>query len=326
MVVLMLITGGCSTADKRVTSKEQYPVKPITILVPYAAGGTTDIVARTMEKKAIQHLGQPLTVMNKPGGSGTIGLNELVASKPDGYTIGVGTIGMILQPLYGQSKYNYPTALEPLAKVMNTPIIMTVSANSKWNNLSEFIAYAKAHPSEIKYGHNGLGGGVYVAAEMFEKAAGIRMEQVPFRGDPEALAALLGNHVDVTFTLQGTSKEYVKSGKIKILAVAEPQRLKDADFKDVPTFKEQGFDVEFCNWQCIVAPKDMPSFIKNTLANGIKEILNDPEFQENMRSMGFEVDYLGPEDCLKQWAHDNEYLGKVVQETGIAAQVAAQRK
>lgn len=307
-------------------AEKSYPIKPITILVPYSAGSTPDVLARMLEKKSIQFLGQPLIVTNKPGGSGTIAWNELASSKADGYTIGVATTGVVLQSLYGQAKYNYPTAMEPLAKVTTTPIVMVVPSNSKWKNLSEFIAYAKAHPNAIKYGHGGLGTAVHVVAELFAQTAGIQMEQVPFQGGSEQIAALLGNHIDVAFLIQGNLKEYVKDGQLNVFAVAESHRLRDAEFSNVPTFKEQGLNVEFDNWQCIAAPKGLPISVKNKLVSGIKELINDVEFQANMREVGLAVEYLGPEDCIKGWALQNDHLGKVIQETGIAQRIVSQRK
>ncbi|MCE5286938.1 MAG: tripartite tricarboxylate transporter substrate binding protein [Pelosinus sp.] len=304
----------------------KYPGRPITVLVPFSAGGLSDSIARAMEKVAVKHLGQPLLIVNKPGGAGTIAWNELAGSKPDGYTTGIAGIGTILQPLYGPTKYNYSTALEPIAKISNISLVMVVMSDSNWGNLEEFIAYAKAHPGEIKYGHSGLGSVTQVGAEMFAQAAGIKMQQVPFQGDSESIAALLGKHVQVIFSFQGVINEYVKSGKTKVLAVCGDHRIKNIDFKDVPTFKEQGLDVVTKNWQCLAIPKEMPSDVKNKLVSGIKAIINDAEFQTNLKELGISAEYLGPEDCLKEWAIDNEQMEKVVRDTGIADQIAAHKK
>jgi Uncharacterized protein conserved in bacteria len=325
---MAILVGGCGSVQEKEASKQQvkYPSKPITIIVPYAPGGDSDMIARSMEKMAIKYLGQPMIVINKPGGGATIGWNELAGSNPDGYTIGITTIGAILQPLYGSTKCNYPTALIPLAQVTTSPMALTVSTESSWQNLNELIEYAKAHPGELKYGHPGLGATANVVAEMFIKEAGVTIEQVPFQGSAEALAALLGGHVKVMFSNIAAVKEQVKAGKVRILAIADPNRYEDKDLKNVPTFKEQGINLVFNNWQGIGAPKGIPDDIQYKLAEGLKNLINDPEFQKNMENLGMKVDYLGPKEFGERWITDNQHLTKVVKETGIAERIAAQKK
>jgi tripartite-type tricarboxylate transporter receptor subunit TctC len=304
----------------------EYPVKSITVIVPFTAGGMTDILTRAMEKTAAKYFDQPFVIANKPGGAGTIAWNELVKVKPDGYTIGVATIGSVLQPIYGQSKYNYPTALEPIAQFANPPLVMSILPNSKYSSLAEFVEYAKEHPGEIKFGHSGLGAGTHVLAEMFAQAANIKMEQVPFQGSSEEIAALLGGHIDIIVSGTPELKDYVKSNTIKVLAITGSHRSSDGNFSNVPTFKEQGFNVMMDNWHCIAVPKELPPEIKTKLAIGLKNIINDPEYQLAMRKLGIEAEYLGPEDCIKKWAFDSEILTKVVHETGIFERIAAQKK
>lgn len=323
--LLGILCSGCNSL-KTQSSQAKYPVRPITILVPFTAGGSMDQLARALEKIGYKYLGQPLVVVNRPGGGGTIAWNELVSAKPDGYTIGMTAGGIILQSIYGQSKYNYVTALEPIAKITNAPPTMAIIKNEKWHNLQEFIAYAKEHPGEIKYGHSGLGTAMHVAGEMLALEARIQLEQVPFQGDSEAIAALLGNHIDVIFGTATPLKEYVKSGKIEILAVADDHRLADADFQDIPTFKEQGYNVELSNWQCIAAPKDLPPEVKTKLIMLFRETIEDPQFQDNLKSMGYSVEYIGSEDSIREWSLEYKRLAKVIQKTGIAERIAAQRK
>ncbi|CQR74557.1 Tripartite tricarboxylate transporter family receptor [Sporomusa ovata DSM 2662] len=306
---------------------EKYPTKPITVIVPFAASASSDIIARALEKSAYKHLGQPLVVVNMPGGAGTVGMNELAGAKPDGYTIGVVGVGAILQPLYGQTRYHYPTALEPLAKVVSSPTIVACLTDKPWKNLNELVSYAKQHPGEIKFGHNGLGTAVHVTGEMFAKETGITIKQVPFRGgEPESLAALLGGHTQLIFSYNpAVLKEYVKSGTIRILGVAEENRLTIPGFEDVPTFKEQGIDIAFNFWTGIAAPKEMPLAEKARLTYGLRQMVNDPEFKENMEKLGMSVQYLGPEDFGDRWIADNKKLSKIVKETGIAELIAAQK-
>jgi tripartite-type tricarboxylate transporter receptor subunit TctC len=327
LVLITMITGGCGIKhSKSANAPEKYPARPITIIVPFSAGDTTDLVARALEKTAVKHLGQPLVVINKPGGGGTIGWNELSGAKPDGYTIGITGIGLILQPLYGSTKYNYPTALEPLTRVGTTPVVLAVRADQPWQTLEDLVSYAKQHPGAVKYANVGLGTITHVTAEMFAKETGIAIEQVPFAGGPEVLAATLGGHTHLSFTLSTAIKEYVKSGKIRVLAVAGEKRLTEPEFAQVPTFREQGVDITFSTWHGVAAPKGLPEDARNKLAEGLKRILNDPAFIKDMEGVGLAVEYLGPQETVDQWISDNTKLSKIVKETGIAERIASQKK
>jgi tripartite-type tricarboxylate transporter receptor subunit TctC len=327
LLFMTMLTGGCgSMQSKSANAPEKYPARPITIIVPFSAGDTTDLVARALEKTAVKQLGQPLAVINKSGGGGTIGWNELSGANPDGYTIGVTGIGLILQPLYGPTKYNYLTALYPLAQVGTTPVVLAVRADQPWQTLEDLVSYAKQHPGAVKYANVGLGTITHVTAEMFAKETGIAIEQVPFAGGPEVLAATLGGHTHLSFTLSAAIKEYVKSGKIRVLAVAGEKRLTEPEFAQVPTFREQGLDITFSTWHGVAAPKGLPENVRNKLAEGLKGMINEPAFKKNMEDMGVAVEYLGPQETLDQWIADNTKLAKIVKETGIAERIASQKK
>lgn len=327
-ILCLFITGlisGCSTQQSLQNTAEKYPTRPITIIVPYAAGGSLDMIARAMEKESAKVFGQPFIITNKPGGGGTIGWNELVKSNPDGYTLGITATAVILQPLYGQTSYHYPSALEPIAQIATIPIFIATSTDDPWQNINDLIEYAKQHPGEIKFGHGGLGTALHVVGEEFAKEADIDIDQVPFQGDSETMAALMGNHVQIIVTTPAI-KEQVRSGKIRVLAVASEKRLPDPIFKDVPTLKEQGINVVFSHWHGIAAPKGMPADVKEKLAKGIKEIIDNPEFKNTIQSLGMTVEYLGPEESAQKWIRESEQLSKVVKETGIAERIAAQKK
>jgi len=327
LLISTITLGGCNMGAKESATVEKCPAKPITIIVPFAAGGSMDMIARSLEKSAVKHLGRTLIVVNMPGGSGTIGMNELAGSKHDGYTIGVISTGLILQPLYGQIRYHYPTALAPLVKVADTPMMVATLADKPWRNLSELVSYAKEHPGEIKFGHSGLGSTEHIVGETFAQKTGIDIKQVPFKGGSESLAALLGEHVQLIFVASPTVlKEHVKNGTIKVLGVAEEKRLTIPGFENVSTFKEQGIDLTFSFWNGIAAPKDMPAVEKARLIAGLREMVNDPDFKKNMEELGMTVQYLGPEEFSERWIEDNAKLTKIVKETGIAELIASQKK
>jgi tripartite-type tricarboxylate transporter receptor subunit TctC len=327
LLFVIAILGGCSMQNKPANGTAvKYPAKPITVMVPYSAGGMTDIMTRAMEKFAVKYFEQPFIIVNKPGGAGTIAWNELIKDKPDGYVVGVMTYSAILQPIYGQSKYNYSTALDPIAQFANPPMVLSVLPNSKYKTLEELVRYAKDHPGEVKFGHGGLGAGSHVLVEMFAKEADIKIEQVPFQGSAESIAALLGGHIDMIVSGTPELREYIKSNQIKPIAVTGSHRLNDPGFTDVLTFKEQGFNDAINNFHCIVAPKEIPLEIKSKLVLCFKNIINDPEYQAAMRELGVETEYMGPEDCIKAWAFDSQLLTKVVHETGVFEKIAAQKK
>lgn len=278
---MAIILGGCSMSMESMTSAK-YPTKPINVIVPFAAGGNADFLARGLEKSSKKYLGQPLAIVNMAGGAGTIGMNEMVGAKPDGYTIGVIGTNVILQPLYGETRYHYPTALDPLVQVVAMPTLLAVRADKTWGNLGDLVNYAKQNPGEIKFGHAGLGTTGHIVGEMFAKEAGVKITQVPFKGDSESLAALLGGHVQLVFGTPATLKEHVKSGAVKILGVATEKSLVIPDFENVPTLKDQGINVAFNFWTGVVAPKGIPADEKTKLVTGLKEMINDPEFKRSM--------------------------------------------
>jgi tripartite-type tricarboxylate transporter receptor subunit TctC len=326
LLLISIIMGGCNDIQsKTITAAKSYPDKPITVIVPFSAGGGLDLVARSFERSALKYLGQPLVVVNKSGGSGTLGWNELVNANSDGYTIGISDINVLLQPLYGSTKYHYPTALEPIAQVTTSPLVMVVQANQPWIDIDTIIKYAKQHPGQLKFGHPGIGSLPHISGELFAQITDITLEQVPFRGGPEAITALLGNHIQIAFVNPSVVKEQIKSGTLRALATTGEQRLNDPDLAQIPTFKEQGFDIVLNNWFGVAAPKELPPQIKTKLEESFKAMITDPEFKANIENLGLQVEYLNSEDSKDKWRSDGDKLAKTIQETGILEQIKAQK-
>ncbi|MBP2629563.1 MAG: hypothetical protein H6Q70_191 [Firmicutes bacterium] len=307
------------------TTTINYPNKPITVIVPFSAGGGLDLVARTLEKLAPKYLGQPLVVLNKPGGAGTIGWNELVNASPDGYTLGISAVDVLIQPLYGSTKYHYPTALEPIAQATTSQWIMVVSAEQPWQNVNDIINYAKQHPGQLKLGNTGIGSPPHIIGEAFAKVTGVTLEQVPFRGASDATAALLGKHIQIVFTTPAIVKEQIKNGTLRALATTGKQRLTDPYLAQIPTLKELGVDIALTNWYGIAAPKELPPEIKAKLEEGFKAMIADPEFKTNIENLGLQVEYLNSDDSKERWHLDGDKLTKNIQETGILEQIKAQK-
>ncbi len=312
--------------NKAVPAATKYPEKPITLIVPFSVGGGTDLAARLLEKNALKYLGQPLVIVNKPGGAGTVAWNELAGAAPDGYSIGMTSTEMILHPLYASTKYHYPTALEPLAQISDISMVMVVQSDQPWKSVDDLIKYAKQHPGQLKFANSSLGSLSHITGETFAKTATIDLMQVPFQGGAESMANLLGGHVQIAFLSPSLVKENIKSGKVRALAVAGDKRLSDPLFANIPTFKEQGFDVAFGDWYILAAPKELPIEVKNKLIDGFNRMINDPEFKTNMNNLGLEVSYLDAKDSQEKWINENQKLSKIVQETGILDLIKAQKK
>ncbi|WP_215831222.1 tripartite tricarboxylate transporter substrate binding protein [Pelorhabdus rhamnosifermentans] len=314
-------------STKVITPKiEKYPNKPITILIPWSAGSPTDLIARILEKLSLKYLHQPIIVVNRPGGTGTIAWNELSASNPDGYTIGISSCELLLQPLFVSTKYDYATALDPLAQITATPFVMFVKADQPWQSVNDLISYAKQHPGQVKFGHSGIGSLGHIVGETFCKETNITMNQVPFQGAPEVISALLGGHIQVAILNPGSVKNFVQNGTIKILAVASKKHLTDPILADAKTFQEQGINIFYNSRYGIAVPKETPMAIKDALAEELKKIITDPEFKKSVENLGLQYEYLGPKESEERWLTDRRELTKALQETGILDLIKSQKQ
>jgi len=203
--------------------------------------------------------------------------------------------------------------------------VMIVQADQPWQNVYKLIEYAKQHPGQLKFGHTGIGSLPHIVGETFANDADINIGQAPFRGGSDVIAALLGKHVQVAFTSPFTVKEQIKSGTVKALAVSSEQRLTDPILAQIPTFKEQGFDIIFNYRQGVAVRKGLSPEVKTKLAEGFKAIILDPEFKSNMDTLGVEIEYLGPKEAQDKWIDDNTKLTKVIKETGILDIIKGQK-
>lgn len=326
LLVILIIIGGHTAMNSKLSTGSKYPTHPITIIVPFSAGGGMDLVARALEKVAPKHLGQSLVVVNKLGGAGSIAWNELSSSTSDGYTIGLTSPELLTLSLYGTTTYHYPTALEPLAQISNTQMILVVNKDQQWNDLSTLITYAKQHPGELKFGHSGIGSLSHLIGEVFADSIPTTFEQVPFRGGSESITALLGKHIQFAFVGPAIAKEHVKKGTLCPLAISGEHRLSDPDLAQIPTFQEQGIPIVFNDWHVIAAPKDLPPEIKSQLVTGLQHMISDPAFQKSMNTIGIEVEYLDAKTTAVKWITEREKLTQQLQATGIADLINSQKK
>ncbi len=320
-LMAVALVSGCSQTGSNQNAAD-YPTGPVSVIVPMAAGGPSDLTARSMEKLASKYLGQSLVVENKDGASGVLGYNEIVQAEPDGYTLGLAATNMILQPLYGGTEYTYTQEFYPIAQAVSNPVAVAVLADSPVQTLQELVDYTKEHPGELKYAYTNVGSLPHVASAMFVKETGAQMESVPFQGGSDSMTAFLGNNVQVSFTQISELKSHAANNTVKILAVATDERLEN--FPDVPTFKENGVDLVCATWFGVVGQKELPDEIKTKLTEAFKGIISDPEFVKTAEDLGYIVDYLGPDDMAAKWEEEESSYRTTIDESGIGEEMKRQ--
>jgi len=207
-------------------STADYPAKPIELIVPFGAGGGTDVLARVFAEAAKKHVSQPIIVLNKPGASGGIGLSEVVAARPDGYKIAMITVEMAIIPHMGIAKFSPENDFTPIVRLNADPVVLTVRAESPWKTIEEIVDAATKTKEPLKFGNAGTGGVSHLAAAALQQKIGATFTHVPFQGNAPAVVALLGGHIDAVMASPSEVATFIASGKLRALAVLADQRLK----------------------------------------------------------------------------------------------------
>jgi tripartite-type tricarboxylate transporter receptor subunit TctC len=266
-------------------AQENYPNKPITLIVPFAAGGSTDLIGRVVAEGLHAVLGQPVVVENRAGAGGSLGTLAIVKAPPDGYTIGMGTVSTLaINPAtYKNLQFDVLSDLTPIGSIAVVPNIMSINPAVKANTLPAFITLAKQQPGKFSYASPGYGSVAHLLGEQFKIAAGVDMLHVPYRGMGPALSDVIGGQVQVVFDNLPTSLEMVKSGKLRGMAVSGAKRADS--IPDLPTFGELGLDD--MNWTAffgLVAPKDVPGPIVKKLNEALLRVLAMPGVRDTLAS------------------------------------------
>lgn len=238
---------------------QDYPAKPVRLIVPFPPGGSVDLVARLVGKSLSDSLKQPFTVDNKPGASGNIGADYVAKSPPDGYTLLVGSAGIFAanQHLYANPPFDPQKVFSPIMRIVDQPNILVVNASSPVKSVKDLIALAKDQPGKLSFGSASVGSAQHFSAEVFMQQAGVSLLHVPYKGGAPALTDLMGGQIDFLFDTSPTALPYVKSGKLRALAITSGQR--SALLPDVPTMKEAGLpNFEVVTWTGIAAPAGTP--------------------------------------------------------------------
>lgn len=300
---------------------QAFPSKAITIIVPYAAGGSSDTRARQLGEKLQKILGKPVIVDNKAGGNGNIGTDAIARATPDGHTIGIGNFAPLAvnKTLYPKLNFDPKTDLVPVALVERGPVVLLVSADkSPYKQLSDLVTAAKAKPDKLSYASAGSGGAYHLAAEMLNVSAGVSSVHIPYKGGGPATNDLMAGTVDYMMDMVPASLGYVRATppKMRALAVASDKRV--AALPDVPTFAELGFkDMEISNWFGIVAPKGTPPAIVDKLNQAINKALKEPDLAGRITSMGNIVGGGSPQDFARFIDAESARWSRLIKERSI---------
>ena len=281
------------TAAPGATRALEYPTRPVEIIVPFAAGGGTDLIARLMCEGLSQRLGQSFVAVNRPGANTNVGTLAAIHAKPDGHTLLMASIGLAANPsLYAKLGFDPQRDLAPIALIANVPTILVVSKALPVDALPSFIAYVKARPGELNYASYGVGSGPHLAAELFQSVTGTRIVHVPYGGGGPAALGVIGNTVQMLFSSVVPVLGMVRGANVKAIAVAAERRL--TLLPEVPTFKESGVDYETGTWFGILAPAKTPAPVIAKLQAAIHDMLSDPTTRARLTEQGAEVADLGP--------------------------------
>jgi tripartite-type tricarboxylate transporter receptor subunit TctC len=271
-------------------AQDSFPDHPIRLLVPYAAGGGTDAVARTFAARLGGVLGQTVVVDNKPGAGGNIATETCAQAKPDGYTLLVGSIGVysINPALFKDLTYDPARDMDLLTLAVRTPNVLVASQKFPANTVAELVAYMKKNPEQVTFTSSGIGSSDHLTAVLFWQKTGTKGVHVPYKGGAAAMSDMIGGHADVSFQNLGAASGHVKAGRLKILGVTSDQR--HPVFPDTPTMTEAGVpDLVVYSWQAFAAPKGLPKDVTDKLQPALVAALKDPEVVRKFDEIGFEV-------------------------------------
>jgi tripartite-type tricarboxylate transporter receptor subunit TctC len=295
-----------------------YPNHPVRIVVPFPAGGTTDILARATAQKLTEGLGQPFVVENRPGAAGNIGAELVAKSPPDGYTMLMGTVGThaINPSLYDKMPYDHVKDFVPVVLVAGVPNVLVVHPSVPVMSVQELIAYAKANPGKLNFASSGAGTSIHLSGELFKTMTGVSMQHVPYKGSSPALADLTGGQVQLMFDNLPSALPLIKAGKLRALAVTSLTR--STVLPDLPTVSESGLaGFDSSSWFGLLAPAGTPKDVVARVNGEVAKWLATPDAKEKLAAQGAIVaSGLAPEDFTRHIASETAKWQKVVKESG----------
>ncbi|HET9903579.1 MAG TPA: tripartite tricarboxylate transporter substrate binding protein [Xanthobacteraceae bacterium] len=299
-------------------AQEKYPSRPITLVVPFPAGGSVDLTARAVAAPLEKILGQPVVIQNRSGAAGAVGTRAVATADADGYTLLASTAQISVLPpvdeVFGRKPAFAREDFQPIARLSADPVFLAVNAQRPWKTLGELVEDAKRNPGAINYSHGGLYGATHLPVEMFLRAAGIRMQQIPTQGGGPAMTAALGNHVALLVAHPGVLKPHAEAGTMRVLASLGDRR--SAAFPDVPTMKELGYDVEFSLWQGLFAPARTPEPVMTVLREAVAKAVETEQFKTALRRAGSDPAYQDTAAFRTWWEKQNQTMDEAVRAIG----------
>lgn len=272
-----------------IAQAQGYPTKPIKLIVPFAAGGSSDLLGRIVAQKLGERLGQPIVVDNRAGVGAMLGTSLVAKSPPDGYTLLLGvTSALVFGPLMTKQQYYDPLKdFTPISRLVNHPSVLIVHPSVKANTVGELVALAKANPGSLNYGSQGNGTTAHLAGERFNTTAGVNIVHVPYRGASLAMTDLLGGRIQMMFDSASTSLPHMKSGGVRAIAIAGRTRF--SGLPELPTIAEAGYPgFDMASWNGLLGPAGMPKDVVARLSIEVAAVFNDPALRERLRADGVE--------------------------------------
>ena len=285
----LMLGASAALASGLASAKGGYPDGPITLIVPYAAGGVSDIMGRALGLAMSKQLGQSVIIENKPGAAGAMGVLDVKRARPDGYRLTLTPAGIFRQPHVQKVQYDPLKDVQYIATFMTYDFLITVPPDSPFKTVKDMVDYAKTHPGEITYGTPGNFTGNHVAMAQLEKLTGVKFTHVPFKGDAETVNALLGKQIKVG-VFANSAHTYIQSGKMRALATMADKR--PPAFASVPTLRESGYAIDVPSPNGIAGPKDLPTDIVIKLQNAVKAAMDDPAFKKQLENNAVRPYYL----------------------------------